>query len=97
MLFEQNIASSVNHKHEIVRNHVEPRGATGIYSEPRRTTRNHAKPHKIINHAEPIRTTLWNLLNLKKHEIFDFKKNLMEERKKKRKKNKVGFRFASNN
>ena len=45
-------------------------------------------------HSEQLLGTYGNLLNLKKHEIFDFKKCLTEER---RKKNKAVFRFASNN
>ena len=41
--------------------------------------------------------TYENLLNLKEHEIFDFKKRLTEERRRRRtKKNKAVFRFASN-
>ena len=33
-------------------------------------------------HSEQLLGTYGNLLNLKKHEIFNFKKRLMEERKK---------------
>ena len=42
-------------------------------------------------HAEQLLGTYGNLLNLKKHEIFDFKKTSYR-----RKKNKEVFRFASN-
>ena len=44
-------------------------------------------------HSEQLLGTYGNLLNLKKHEIFDFKKTSYGRR---RKKNKAVFRFASN-
>ena len=45
-------------------------------------------------HPEQLLGTYGNLLNLKKHEIFDLKKNVLW--KEERKKNKAVFRFASN-
>ena len=48
-------------------------------------------------HSEQLLGTYGNLLNTKKHEIFDFKKTSYGRRKKERRmKNKAVFRFASN-
>ena len=44
-------------------------------------------------HSEQILGTYGNLLNLKKHEIFDLKKTSYGKKKKKK---KAVFRFASN-
>ena len=51
----------------------------------------------LPKHSEQLLGTYGNLLNLKKHEIFDLKKTSYRRRKKeRRKKNKAVFRFASN-
>jgi len=47
-------------------------------------------------HSEQLLGTYGNLLNLKKHKIYDFKKTSYGRRRR-RKKNKAVFRFASNN
>ena len=46
-------------------------------------------------HSEQLLGTYGNILNLKKHQIFDLKKTSYGK-KERRKKNKAVFRFASN-
>ena len=51
-----------------------------MYSKARPSTPKHAQARPSTpKHSEQLLGTYGNLLNLKKHEIFDFKKRLTEE------------------